>query len=150
MKLRFPLVAAAILLAALAVSTPASAANKADEELRALELHWVDSLVQADTDALNDLLADNYVDTNEAGSRTDKAAIINDLKSGDLKFSSILIPEMRFHVYGDFAVVTGTGMQTGTYKSQSLSPRIVFTDSFVRQKGAWHAVASQRTALLGN
>ena len=46
---------------------------------------WVEALVRGDTVALDAILVNSYVDTDESGSRFDKPAILAALKSGDLK-----------------------------------------------------------------
>ncbi len=54
---------------------------------------------------------------------------------------------MQVHEYGNAAVVTGLGVQDGSYKDQRLVAKVVFTDTFVKQKGKWRAVASHRSAV---
>jgi hypothetical protein len=56
---------------------------------------------------------------------------------------------MHVFQYGDFAVVTGTANQTGAFQGHPLTPKIVFTDSFVLQSGKWRVVASQRATAHG-
>ena len=56
---------------------------------------WVDALVKADTTALDRILVDLYVDTDESGIRLDKAGILAALKSGDLKLASITLLHTR-------------------------------------------------------
>jgi len=116
------------------------------QALMALENKWVRALQQADTAALDSILADTYVDTSEEGQRTDKQSILSVLKSGQLKFDSVAVSDMQVYPYGIAAVVTGTGVQRGTFQDQPVMPRIVFTDTFVLRQGKWRAVASHRSA----
>ena len=112
-----------------------------------LENRWVAALVKTDLTALASIQADSYVDTDEEANRSDRAGEFAVLKSGDLKMTSIKLSDMHVHLYGDFAVVTGAAAQSGAFQKQPVAPRIVFTDSFVRQNGKWLAVSSQRTAV---
>ena len=109
------------------------------------ENRWVAALAKADLAALDAALDDTYVDTDEDGNRGDKKAVLAALKSGDLKIRAIQLSDMHVHLYGGFAVVTGTGTQAGTYAGQPLKTKVLFTDSFILQNGTWRAVASQRT-----
>lgn len=59
--------------------------------------------------------------------------------------TSIKLSDMYVYLYDNFAVVTGAAWQAGTFGGHPVSPKIVFTDSFVFQNGTWRAVASQRT-----
>jgi uncharacterized protein (TIGR02246 family) len=56
---------------------------------------------------------------------------------------------MRVYAYGPTAVVTGTCEERGTFKSEPLTPRIVFTDTFIQQNGNWRAVCSHRSLAPG-
>ncbi|HEV2335703.1 MAG TPA: nuclear transport factor 2 family protein [Stellaceae bacterium] len=132
-----------------AVSTaPAHAADVA-KTLTDLEQVWVAALVKGDTKSLDQMLAATYVDGDEAGGRSSKAEVLGVLKSGDLKLASITASDMKVYPYGNAAIVTGTAAQDGSFKGHSLAPKIVFTDTFVKQGGKWRAVASQRTTLPG-
>jgi hypothetical protein len=112
-----------------------------------LQHRWVEALVKADTAALDTILVDSYVDTDESGSRFDKPAILAALKSGDLKLVSITLLETHVHRYGNSAVLTGASAQTGTFQGQPIAPRILFTATLVLQSGKWRAVAAHRTAV---
>jgi ketosteroid isomerase-like protein len=118
------------------------------QTLKALEEKWVEALTKSDTATLDSIFSDSYVDTDEHGQRTDKQGVLSALKSGDLKLESIKLSDMQVHDYGDAAVVTGSASQAGSFKGQALVPKIVFTDTFVRQNGKWRAVASHRTRTL--
>ena len=119
--------------------------TSAEAALIDLENRWVAALVKADTTSLDAIFAATYVDTDEGGSRTDKAGLLAVLKSGQLKMTSIKLSDTHVYLYGNFAVVTGAATQAGTFEGHSVAPKIVFTDSFLLQNGTWRAVASQRT-----
>ncbi len=142
-----------LLLLAVAVVTPAQMQKKgqmqgsaaASKALIDAENKWVVALEKSDAAALDAIIADTYVDTDEQSHRSDKQAVLAILKSGDLKFESMKLSDMKVNVYGDAAVVTGSASQAGSLKGQPLTPRIIFTDTFVRQNGKWRAVASHRS-----
>jgi hypothetical protein len=112
-----------------------------------LQHRWVAALVKADTGTLETILVDTYADTDETGSRFDKAEVLAALKSGDLKLASITLLETHVHRYGDSAVLTGTSAQTGAFRGLPIAPRIVFTATLVLQNGKWRAAAAHRTAV---
>jgi hypothetical protein len=103
-----------------------------------LENAWVDALVKADTAKLEAILVDTYADT-EDWHQSDKQGTVAVLKSGDLKFKSIKLSNMKVYAYGN------TATQDGTLKGQPIAPKLVFTDTFVLQDGTWKAAASHRT-----
>jgi hypothetical protein len=66
-----------------------------------LENKWNDALMKADTVALDAILADGYVATDEQGHKRDKSEQLARLKSGARKFQSMKASEVRVHLYGN-------------------------------------------------
>ena len=112
-----------------------------------LQHRWVAALVKADIEALDTILVDSYADTDESGSRLDKAGVLTALRSGDLKLASITLLETHVHRYGDSAVLTGTSAQSGSFRGQPIAPKILFTATLVLQSGKWRAAAAHRTTM---
>ena len=110
-----------------------------------LQHRWVMALVKADIAALDTILVDSYTDTDESGSRLDKAGVLTALKSGDLKLASITLLETHVHRYGDAAILTGASAQAGAFQGQPIAPKILFTATLVLQNGHWRAAAAHRT-----
>jgi len=110
-----------------------------------VENSWVDALVKADLAALESILADTYVDTDEHSRRGGKQDVFSFLKSGDLKLDSIKLSDMQVQIYGDAAVVVGSSTQAGSFLGGPVAEKIIFTDTFVKQNGKWRAVASHRS-----
>ena len=108
---------------------------------------WVDALVNGDVAALDMILVDSYVDTDESGSRFNKSGILAAFKSGDLKLASIRLLETHVHRYGNSAVLTGASAQTGSFHGLPIAPKILFTATLVLQDGVWTAVAAHRTSM---
>lgn len=113
-----------------------------------LQRRWVEALINTDAAALETILVDTYVDTDESGSRTDKAGILAALKSGDLKLASITLLETHVRRYGNAAVLTGASAQSGVFRGQPIAPKILFTATLVLQGGTWRAAAAHRTVVL--
>ena len=120
---------------------------KAAQPILYFQRRWVEALISADTAVLDAILADTYVDTDESGSRTNKAGLLAALKSGDLKLASITLLETHAHRYGNSAVLTGASAQSGVFQGQPIEPKILFTATLVLQNGTWKAVAALRTKL---
>jgi hypothetical protein len=137
-----------VMLMAISVAAGAQAPKRSTaDELSALEHRWVEAIVKADVAKLEKMLASTYVDTDEDGGRATKTEVLAVLRSGDLRFQSIVLSGLQVHEYGSAAVVTGTAAQRGAYKAQPVAAKVVFTDTFVRTQAGWMVVASQRTAV---
>jgi ketosteroid isomerase-like protein len=122
------------------------ASDAATQALINVENNWVSALVKAELAALDSILADTYVDTDEHSRRGDKQDVLSFLKSGDLKLESIKLSDMQVHIYGDAAVVIGNSEQAGSFLGGPVATKIIFTDTFIKQNGKWRAVASHRSA----
>jgi ketosteroid isomerase-like protein len=93
-------------------------------------------LVKSDPVALAAILADGYVSTDEQGHQRDKSGNLARLKSGEGRFQSMKASDVRVHLYGNAAVVTGVNAATGTSDGQPMPAKMAFTDTFIRQNGA--------------
>lgn len=153
-----PMVAAALTLTmAPAISGQAPKTNatdkkaaKVDATVRAitdLEHRWAQAFVKKDAATLRTVLAPTYHDTDEGGNTSTLDQLVSMVTSPDAKIDAITITDIHVATYGKTAVVTGTATQRGSYKGQAFAPKVVFTDTFVKQNGQWQAVASQRTAV---
>ena len=121
------------------------ASDAATQAIISVENNWVDALVKSDMTALDSILADTYVDTDEHSHRGGKQDVFSFLKSGDLKLDSIKLSDMQVHIYGDAAVVIGNSEQAGRFLGGPIAAKIIFTDTFVKQDGKWRVVASHRS-----
>jgi len=112
-----------------------------------LQHRWSEALLKADIEALDAILEDTYVDTDESGSRLDKLAILGALKSGDLKLDSITLLETEVYRYGNSAVLIGASAQSGSFQGKPIAPKILFTATLILRNRKWTAVAAHRTIV---
>ena len=112
-----------------------------EQTLMGIEQELTDALLKNDVSPSQKYLADTYVFTAPDGDVMDKARSIADLKSGDLKFESSKIEDMKVKLYGDTAIVTYATTDKGSYKGKDLSGRYRWTDVFIKRNGNWQLVA---------
>ncbi|MBZ5542726.1 MAG: nuclear transport factor 2 family protein [Acidobacteriia bacterium] len=147
--LAVPWLAAAQTTEKTAVSKGTAAAEGEDvaAELKALENAWSDAMLKHDAAALDAILDDSLVEISPAGTVSNKAKDLADLKAGEPKLESFSLDDMKVHVYGNAAVVTGRFAIKGTDKGKDISGTGRFTDTFVKRNGKWRCVASQATII---
>jgi ketosteroid isomerase-like protein len=131
----------------LAAGKQASKMSGVEDQIKKQEQNWAQATVKEGAAAVDQYEADDIIDTDPSGRVTDKAQDKADLSSGDLKFQSIELSDVKVLVYGNAAVATGTSTVKGTYKGQDISGKYRFTDTWVNRNGKWQAVASQSTKL---
>jgi len=128
-----------------AIGQQASKKSSVEDQVKQQEQKWAQATVKEGAAAVDQYEADDIIDTDPSGRVTDKAQDKTDLSSGDLKFQSIELSDLKVHVYGNTAVAAGTSEIKGAYKGQDISGKYRFTDTWVMRSGKWQAVASQST-----
>ena len=125
-----------------------SKSARVEQELINLEEAANDAAVKADVAFYDRTLADDYMDTNAGGTVTPKAQFIADLKSGDLKFTSLVNDDYKVRVYGKAAVVTYRETLKGQFKGKDFSGPYRQTDTWVKRAGHWQCVASHESKII--
>jgi ketosteroid isomerase-like protein len=138
-------IAFAITTSALGLANDKS--SKDQEAVTQIEQEMLASLLKGDTSAFERYLADTFTLTDPDGMFMNKTRVIEDVKSGDLKFESSKLDDMKVQVYGDTAVATYVSTDKGSYKGKSFSGRARWTDVFIKRNGRWQNVAGHGTRL---
>ena len=125
-------------------NTRAATNDKAEQEIRQVEDKRREALLRSDTATLDRILADEYFVTNQFGQIQTKTQMISALKSGELKFESVVEDDVSVRVYGDAAVVTGRA--TSKHEGRE-STQVRFTRVYVKRRGHWQAVTYQVTRI---
>jgi ketosteroid isomerase-like protein len=136
-----------LLSLSLAAGQEVSKASSLEDQIKKLEQNWVQATVKEGAAAVDQYEADDIITTDPSGRVTDKAQDKLDLGSGDFKFQSEELSDMKVHIYGSTAVAAGTNTLKGTYKGQNISGKYRFTDTWVKRNGKWQVVASQYTSV---
>lgn len=98
----------------------------------------------SDSMTLNRLLADKFIWTHSTGEIQTKPEILADVKSGELKYDSLIMDDVRIYVYKNAAVVNGHS--TRNYSGEK-SFQIRYSVFYVKQRGKWQAVAFHTSIL---
>jgi ketosteroid isomerase-like protein len=119
-----------------------------EQALIKIQHDWAAARVKGDSSYTKQLEAENCTVVWPDGSIVNKR---EDLKSmtGDIVFTEFKIDQLQARVYGDTGVVVGQGrIKAHEGKQNLLGGKFVWTDTFVKQHGAWKVVASQVTPVL--
>lgn len=106
---------------------------------------WWDGLLSADLEALNTLLADDMTFHSPYGTTSTKAAFIENIRSGRLRYHSIEDDEPVTQVYGQTAIVTGSVAIRFQWDDQSALERLYYTAVYGWISSQWHMLAWQST-----
>ena len=118
-----------------------------EETIKALEASRAQALLRADTKALGDMVADDFVEISRLGQLRTKADNVRDIASGDLKLTSVKYEDLAVRVYGDVAILTGVADNIGTARGIPFTGKVRYTRVFVRRNNRWQAVLMQQTSI---
>ncbi len=131
----------------MAEQEPSRNNDETEKEIRQLENHRLQAMIQADTSALDSILADDLTYTHTNGWVDTKEQFIGWLESGELNYESISTDDVKVRVYAAAAVVTGRAAVKIKVNGQEKNLQIRFIDVYVKRKGHWQMVAWQSTRL---
>jgi len=115
------------------------------EDVIKLENEFARSVASNDVDALDRILADEWIIIDPDGSIIDKARFLGVIKSGALSHESMESTDLRVRLYVNTAVVTGLTTTKGKFMGQDFASCERATDIFVKQTDRWQCVLTQLT-----
>jgi ketosteroid isomerase-like protein len=118
-----------------------------ERDLIAIEHEFDRALGEANVNALDQILTSDWTLLDITGGVITKEPFLEALKSGDLKFISIVPDEIQVRIYIDSAVVTGRTEMNVRYMGQELTVQSRFTHVYQKSEGAWRMVAAQGTPI---
>ena len=111
-----------------------------NNEARQLEKRvedWAAAELHGDTTFLGRILADDFVGIGPLGFTLTKDQWLARYESGDLRYESFGLDEVRVRLYGGAAVATCRQSQAGVYQSRDVRGEFRATLIFVEQQGRW-------------
>ena len=123
--------------------------NSEDEQtLIKIQHEWAEARLKRDSSFPQRIEADDFTVVWFNGTIVSKEEDLKSYESTDTVFTDFKIDDLKVRFYGDMAIVVGQGSIKAHTKTQDLSGKYVWTDTFVKQHGEWKVVASQVTPVL--
>jgi ketosteroid isomerase-like protein len=101
------------------------------------------ALMTADLTVLARIFADDYVQYNEAGKAFTKKDVLDNFRTGAIRYPSIVSTSRTIRVFGDTAVVHGSESDEVEVNGKRTAVRYVYLDVLRKCAGEWKLVASQ-------
>lgn len=142
-----------VLLGLLVVSVLASSQDTNRSEhgdrtlLIALENSWNQAQLHHDSKALDGLVSDTFISTDNDGGFQNKAQFLADNRDTSYAPTVMANSDERVFFYDNTAVVAGVYHAKGTSKGKPFDHYGRFTDTWVFTKGKWLCVASHTSNL---
>ena len=110
------------------------------DQILELGRHWASAERAGDADALEPLLADDFLLVGPLGFMLDKTQYLDSRRLGHLQHESLEWADVRVRLYGEAAVAVGTQAQRSTYQGRDASGRFRVTQIAVRRGDRWTVV----------
>ena len=125
--------------------------NHSEDEQALIKIQhdWADARLKRDSSFPKQIEAEDFTVVWFDGRIVNKEEDVKTYESDDATFTEFKIDDLKVRFYGDTAIVVGQGSIKAHTKTQDLSGQYVWTDTFVKMRGEWKAVASQVTPVLG-
>jgi ketosteroid isomerase-like protein len=118
-----------------------------EQALVKIQHDWADARLNRDSSFPKRIEADDFTVVWFDGRIFNKQEDVKTYESDDATFTEFKIDDLKVRFYGDTAIVVGQGSIKAHTKMQDLSGQYVWTDTFVKMRGEWKAVASQVTSV---
>jgi len=121
-----------------------------EKEVLRVENDRIQAVLQRDTAALEQLLADELIYTHSTGRVDSKARSIHSIQAGDLNYLAMKHSDVDARVYGDVAVLTGRSavkVKSPHTENQIVDLDLRFLNVYAKRKGQWQQVAWQSTRI---
>jgi ketosteroid isomerase-like protein len=119
-----------------------------EQTLIKIQHEWAEARVKGDSSCTRRLEAEDCTVVWPDGRIVNKRQDLQTM-TGDIVFTEFKIDDVRVRLYGDTGIVVGEGtIKAHKGKQDLLGGKFVWTDTFVKQDGAWKVIASQITPVL--
>jgi ketosteroid isomerase-like protein len=136
-----------VLILALVCVYPVWGQSAGEKELIKVENDWSNAWAKSDGKVLDQLYATEYLHTSSNGTLENKVSGIKDDTSPEYTEKSFSLSDLKVHIYGETAVVTGRNNVKFKKGGKAVQIDARFTDVFVKRDGRWQCVATQGTKV---
>lgn len=127
---------------------PRAEKHESKREIDELEKAWRDAVLHHNVQALDGLLADDYIAITSDGRLISKEETLANLRSGTLQFKEINFSDRKVRFYGKTALVTSRADVRGKMPDKDISGSYRYTRVYVMDlKGKWRIVSFETSAI---
>lgn len=111
----------------------------------ALEAQFNRAMVSNDVDQIAQCITEDWVLVTPEVGPVSREAMLDAIRQGRLSHDTMTKSLARVAVYGDMAIVTGRGRNTGQFQGQAISADEWITDVYKRSDSGWKCVLTHLT-----
>lgn len=108
---------------------------------------WDVAIVKKDRKAIAGNMSESFFMIGSSGETSNKAQFVDDLTSADITIEPYSVDEFKIRIYGNTAIINGATNMHGVQSGKPFTTHYRFTDTYVKEGGAWHVVNVQTTRI---
>jgi ketosteroid isomerase-like protein len=117
------------------------------QQFQQIEDNFNGAVVSNSVDEIKKCITGDWVLVDSLGGIIPQAGFFNVLEQGLLSHTTMTKEILRVKVYGDIALVTGRGQNTGTWQGQPLEADEWITDVYKKENETWLCVLTHLTPV---
>ena len=117
-------------------------------EFAEIENAFNDAMVSNDVDRISACISDDWVLVTPEVGPVSRERMLEAIASGLLSHDMMVKTLVRTKIYGDMAVVTGRGRNTGKFRGEPIAADEWITDIYRRIEGRWLCVLTHLTPAI--
>jgi ketosteroid isomerase-like protein len=126
---------------------PKRESHAVHKQIESLEMTWRQAVVDNNIQAIDHLLADDYVGITANGTIEDKSQAIAQRKAGTVRVTMLNLDDLKIRLYGDIAVVTSIADVQGVNGERDISGKYRYTRVYNRRLGEWKIVSFEASRI---
>ncbi|HUY95253.1 MAG TPA: nuclear transport factor 2 family protein [Terracidiphilus sp.] len=127
---------------------PRAERHESRQEILQIEEKWKNAVIQRNFQAMNELLADDYIGITPNGTLESKEQTLDNMKTRSVHLTSIEVSDRKVRFYGKTAVVTSKAEVTGDLEGGKANGNYRYTRVYVRDaKGGWRIVSFEASRI---
>ena len=121
--------------------------DKLISEFQEIENNFNKAVISNKVDEIKKCVTEDWVIVDAQGGIIPQEGFFNVLEQGFLSHSTMTKEILRVKVYGDVALVTGRGQNTGTWQGKPLEADEWITDVYKKENKKWLCVLTHLTPV---
>jgi ketosteroid isomerase-like protein len=118
-----------------------------EDAVKQAEKDWAKGITTRDLALLQTVLGDDLIYTHSSGVQDTKAAYLDKLRSGKLKYVACDHEKMEVRLYGSIALLTGAASVKVISDGNEASMKLALLHVYAKRKGKWEMIAHQSARL---
>lgn len=119
-------------------------------EFQKIEDAFNQAVISNNVDEIKNCITEDWVLVDGQGGIIPQERFFTVVEQGLLSHSTMTKEILRVKVYGDIALVTGRGQNTGTWQGEPMKADEWITDVYKKEKDKWLCVLTHLTPVIKN